>query len=118
MKNIELNGTKFKLYTEEEFINLETFDEKRYVGIHSENNQIQSIVIIEQQYIKKHNLNYLELHNQCKFFNFYIQKQKNDFPISVEDNLELIQKHFDQLKFKQNTPLLDTNKAKKSYKHL
>lgn len=118
MKNLEINNTKFKLYTEDEFINLQTFDEKRYIGIHSENNQIKSVVIIDQKYINKHNLNYLDLHQEFKSFNFYIQKQKNDFPISVEDNLELIQKHFDQLKFKHNIPLLDTNKAKKSYKHL
>lgn len=118
MKNIEIKGKKFKTYTEEEFINLQTFDEKRYIGINSENNQIQSIIIIDEKYINKHNLNYLELHNEFKSFNFYIQKSTKDCSISTEDNLELIQKHFDQLKFKHNIPLLDTNKAKKSYKHL
>ncbi len=118
MKNIEFNGKKFKIYTEEQFVNLETCDDKRYIGIESENNIIKGIIVIDQNYINKNNINYLDLHQKLKSFSFYVQKSNQDCNITIEDNLELIQKHFEQCKLKKNIPLLDSNKSKKSYKHL
>lgn len=118
MSIIQFKEHMLTTHTEQEFINSTTFEDKRYVGFKSTDNQIISVIIIDENYALKNNINYLEIHKNLNEFNFYIQKCKEDSFISIEDNLELIQKHFEQLKIKNSISKADTDKAKKSYKHL
>ncbi len=92
------------------------FADNQIVGLQEEEGEITKVSIFSAEALSAQDLKYADVKEQFKEMQFYIQKISNDFIITTEDNLALLEKHEEMKTRKQMIEGKNTRKSINSVK--